>query len=679
MVHFLYPAFLYGLFALAIPVILHFFSFKKYKRVYFSNFNFLTSLQQERKNSSKLKNLLLLLLRLVVLAAVVVAFANPYLAPRSEAVESGGGKPNVVVYVDNSFSMTNTGSKGTLLEEAKRQLFDILSSYPDGVPFTLLTNDPQQAVRKSKEEIQMVVSGLKATSRIKKLPELFKEAAEVGNGERTTLFLLSDFQNQMCDFQRLVRDSLVEPVFLLMEPENTSNLYVKEVTFEQAFHRKNTLDRVTVRVANASLKDFNGVPVSVTVNGEKKGLAKVNLPAGGEQTVEISYMNTDNGFYRGCVEVTDFPLVFDNAYYFSYRIADKIRVLSIEQGEHNPYFGKLFADTVLYGYTSVQSGHTAGIDFGAYNLIILNRLNGLWTGLESGLENYVAEGGNVLLLPGTEMSVQTLNPLMQKLYGPQFGGVDTNAVIARVETESALFKDAFEGAVEKGTAYPTARRFYPLQLSPRSEPVLTDKKGNVLLAAYPYGDGNVYVASFSFDEQNSDMVFHPLFVPLMVNMAYNVHANLRVAWNIGSDDRLSVNGRDVTDNAPMRIAASDGSMEFLPEVRKDVSGNLVVQNTENLREAGVYEVYAGETLVDVLACNYDREESVLRYCSLQELQRQFPDSRVENIKTTRFEHNSEIVREIVNEDHNRYLARYFLLLAVLALLAEQWVWCRRLQ
>ena len=32
-IHFLYPEFLYGLFALSIPIILHFFSFKKYKKM----------------------------------------------------------------------------------------------------------------------------------------------------------------------------------------------------------------------------------------------------------------------------------------------------------------------------------------------------------------------------------------------------------------------------------------------------------------------------------------------------------------------------------------------------------------------------------------------------------------------------------------------------------------------
>ena len=135
-IQFLHPIFLYGLFALAIPIVLHLFSFKKYKKVYFSNFNFLASLQQQKKNSSKLKNLLLLFLRLLVLASIVIAFATPYVIPEktTSRVEKSS---KIIIYTDNSFSMSNTGTKGSLLEEAKKHLFDIINAYPAGTSFVL--------------------------------------------------------------------------------------------------------------------------------------------------------------------------------------------------------------------------------------------------------------------------------------------------------------------------------------------------------------------------------------------------------------------------------------------------------------------------------------------------------------------------------------------------------------
>ena len=76
---FLYPGFLYALFALAIPVIIHLFNFRRYKKILFTNVRFLTDIQQESKSKNKLRHLLLLLLRLLTLACIIIAFAQPYM------------------------------------------------------------------------------------------------------------------------------------------------------------------------------------------------------------------------------------------------------------------------------------------------------------------------------------------------------------------------------------------------------------------------------------------------------------------------------------------------------------------------------------------------------------------------------------------------------------------------
>src|SRR5688500_19399098 len=44
---FLYPSFLWALTALSIPIILHLFYFRRYKKVYFSNLRFLREVKEE--------------------------------------------------------------------------------------------------------------------------------------------------------------------------------------------------------------------------------------------------------------------------------------------------------------------------------------------------------------------------------------------------------------------------------------------------------------------------------------------------------------------------------------------------------------------------------------------------------------------------------------------------------
>ena len=61
---FLYPTFLWALTALAIPVILHLFYFRRFKKVYFTNVRFLKEVKDETSMRSKLRNLLRAMLSL---------------------------------------------------------------------------------------------------------------------------------------------------------------------------------------------------------------------------------------------------------------------------------------------------------------------------------------------------------------------------------------------------------------------------------------------------------------------------------------------------------------------------------------------------------------------------------------------------------------------------------------
>ncbi|MBS1623579.1 MAG: BatA domain-containing protein, partial [Bacteroidetes bacterium] len=100
---FLYPSFLFALAALAIPVIIHLFNFRRFKTVYFSNVSFLKEVKEETTSRSRVKHLLVLAARMLAVAFLVLAFAQPFIPKKNTNIASG--KKYVSVYVDNSFSM----------------------------------------------------------------------------------------------------------------------------------------------------------------------------------------------------------------------------------------------------------------------------------------------------------------------------------------------------------------------------------------------------------------------------------------------------------------------------------------------------------------------------------------------------------------------------------------------
>lgn len=102
--NFLVPAFLAGLAALAVPVLIHLIRREQRTVVEFPSLMFLRRIPVRTMRQQRLRHLLLLLLRCVALALLVFAFARPFVSRRTAAAV--GVRATVrVVLIDRSWSM----------------------------------------------------------------------------------------------------------------------------------------------------------------------------------------------------------------------------------------------------------------------------------------------------------------------------------------------------------------------------------------------------------------------------------------------------------------------------------------------------------------------------------------------------------------------------------------------
>jgi hypothetical protein len=76
---FLNPFFLFGLFAAAIPILIHLFTRRRPREIRFPSLEFLTEVNQSQIRRLKLKQWLLLLLRTLAIIAIALAMARPAL------------------------------------------------------------------------------------------------------------------------------------------------------------------------------------------------------------------------------------------------------------------------------------------------------------------------------------------------------------------------------------------------------------------------------------------------------------------------------------------------------------------------------------------------------------------------------------------------------------------------
>lgn len=114
-----HPTILYTLLLLVVPILIHLFSFRRYKTFYFSSIHFLKNIEEETRNVRKLKHLLVLISRILAFACLIFAFAQPYLPVKG--ISNSHANSVLAIYIDNSFSMSSEGSNGNLLSESKEQ------------------------------------------------------------------------------------------------------------------------------------------------------------------------------------------------------------------------------------------------------------------------------------------------------------------------------------------------------------------------------------------------------------------------------------------------------------------------------------------------------------------------------------------------------------------------------
>ena len=119
---FLFPAFLIGGLAVAVPIVLHLLRREQLPQVPFSDIRFLQAARVEQTRRRRLRELLLLALRVAALLLLAFAFARPFLS-----TAAAPDRPATVVLVDTSFSLSAPDQR----ERARAQALEAIAAAPD--------------------------------------------------------------------------------------------------------------------------------------------------------------------------------------------------------------------------------------------------------------------------------------------------------------------------------------------------------------------------------------------------------------------------------------------------------------------------------------------------------------------------------------------------------------------
>jgi len=624
---FVSPLFLWALAAVSIPVIIHLFNFRKYKKVYFSNVRFLKELQQESKSKSRLKEILILLCRCLTLVCLVLAFSQPVI-PSDKNAALVGQKNAVSIYIDNSFSMENVSKQGPLLQIAKSQAKLLVNAFGNSDKFQIITNDFEGKHQRfyTKEDVLGTIEDIQITPAVRLLSDVVKRQSEflaAATSMRKKIFVLSDAQRSTFDLEKLSPDTTIKIVMVPLQANQINNVSVDSCWFDTPLQQQGFIQKLHATLVNSGEKSLDVGSAKLYLNGKQIALTSFSLDANSKTEVQFTFENKVPGFNFGSIKIEDYPVAFDDELFFSFNSEVNVAVTLIngrDQKPENP-FSSLFKGDSLF---QAKVFSEQAIDYSVFkssDVIVLNQLTQISSGLASELLNFTKQGGVLTIVPASSIKVESYNQLLTEFKLPILLSLDSVPLRTdKIEYASKFYSGVFEKVDDK-INLPLVNKHYTLQKTTSSdfENILALQNGDPFLISNRFNNAGLFLFTAPLDEKSSNFVKHALFVPTFYRLCFTSVKALPLFYHVSENVVIELKNTVKVDETPPHILQRDGKTDIIPE-QKINSRGLFLYTRSQITEPGFYEVKRNENRLLPLAFNYSRKESDLKCYQSSELE-----------------------------------------------------------
>jgi len=586
---FKHPELLYALFLLLIPIIVHLFQLRKFKKEAFTNVAFLKQVSIQTRKSSQLKKWLTLALRLLALGALIFAFAQPYLSSN----DSFETTQDTVIWLDNSFSMQKKGANGELL---KRAVQELIENTDEAQVFTLFTNDivykntTLKAIQNDLLKLNYSPKSLNYNAAVLKGSNLF----DTKTSANKNLILISDFQEQKTAFQPQ-KDSSFALNLVQLKPVNNNNILLDSLYLSEA----SVMDTDLSVVVKSFGFDPENVPVSLY--NDDKLIAKTSVsPNNGLATAVFSL--PENEVINGKVTIEDPNLTFDNTLFFNINEKTKINVLAISDAS-DAFLRKIFTENE-FNYNNYPSN---ALDFNTIdkqNIILLNEVKTISNALSTALSEFKKNGGSVIVIPSPQAVLPSYNQFLAE-ESWQLGALSkTEKQITTINYSHPIYQEVFDGKVAN-FQYPKVQSFYPLN-NALGASMLTFEDGKPFLLQ----QDKTYLFTAALNDENSNFTHSDLIITLYA-IAKNSLKTPKLYSTIGIQDSFDV---EVTLKQDEVITLNNGQQSSIPQ-QQYFNNKVTVITGETPEVAGIYSVSTQTENLQKVSFNYSRNESNMSYQS----------------------------------------------------------------
>jgi hypothetical protein len=517
---FLYPAFLLGAIAIAVPVVLHLLRRDVAPEVPFSAVRLLRRSPVERTRRRRLRDLLLLAARVAAILLLAAAFARPY-------VPAASAPPLLIVALDRSFSMSAPGRFESALELARAAVNEAAGTQRvSAIAFDeradLLTEPGLAAdAAAALDRVRPAFGGTRYRA-------VLERALELAAGAPAQLILITD----------LSQSGWQEDSPIIVPGDWTIDVRdVGEVAGNVAIEGLQREDeRIVATIRNTGRQPYAG-EVRVDVDGVRAGQARAAVEAGSVVDVPVAARVPDAGVLSASL---DDPEGFeaDNVRYLALDSSARPRVLVVTAGGRGRPAGFFLTraleteEGTADGFlpTSVPGSRVGAIpaaEMSGFSAIALLSTRGLDRRGRDAIGAYVKAGGGLFVAAAPDVDAALLSNSLG--WDPPIAPLaidDAALTFAPTDVRHPIFRPFGPLAANLGQV----RFERAWRVRPEGWDVAARfANGMPALLERAEGDGRVVLFASDLDRRWNDFPLHPSFVPFAIESMRHVAGAMRTS------------------------------------------------------------------------------------------------------------------------------------------------------
>jgi hypothetical protein len=561
---FLYPAFLIGMAAIALPIVLHLLRRDVAPEVPFTAVHLLRRSPIERSRRRRLRDLLLLAARVAALLLLATAFARPY---KANATARSG---LLIIGIDRSYSMSVPGRFSRALELARDAIAEAGTAQVAVVAFderAELVAGPTSGADARGALTQLQV-GFGAT----RYPQLIAKAVELANHAPARLVIVTDLQRVGWEEEQPIAIPSDLAVELLDTGATASNVTLVNARVGQP-------DSVIATIQNSAGRAFSGT-VRLALAAREVAAAPVTVPSAGRVDLRVGYRAPSSGALTVSIDDPQ-GMLADNTRYLALDPVPRPRVLIVTAtgpGSQSGFYVARAIDAAAGEDDAFDVRLVAGPTFATmkpeelsrHAAVVLLSTRGLDRRVRDTLGAFVRSGGGLMVAAAPDVEPSVLSMVLD--WKPPLTAVEQEGhPLAATDLRHPVFRPFGSLAANLGQV----RFDRTWRVRPDGWDVAASfVDGTPALLERADGTGRVVLFTSDLDKRWNDFPLHAAFVPFALE-------SLR--YVIGQQPR----------SREYSVASAPAGVPAQPGVYR-LAGDRVVAINVDPREGAVARITADE-------------------------------------------------------------------------------------